>query len=190
MTRETVSDRRPAAPVPAADVGQDPGAPSDRLAELVDLAVHPTIGVALRAVREMLGMEVAYISQSVGDELVVRDLEGDGESFLLAPDRSMPRRESYCQRMLDGRIPNLIPDVGGDERTASMPITSIARIGAYATVPLTFGDGRLYGTLCAASHDAKSFDYHQLGVLKVIARMVADQLERQETNQESTYFDA
>ncbi len=36
-----------------------------------------------------------------------------------------------------------------------MPITEIADIGAFTSVPLQFSDGRLYGTLCAASHDAK-----------------------------------
>ena len=48
-------------------------------------------------------------------------------------------------------------------------------------MPLKFSDGRLYGTLCAASHEAKpSLGYRELQFLHVFARIVADQLERDE----------
>jgi GAF domain-containing protein len=157
---------------------------ADPLAELVDLAGKPTLQVALRAIREMLGMDVAYVSEIVGDNMVLRELEGDGASFRLAIAGSLPREHTYCQRMLDGRIPNLIGDVLADDRTASLPITTAGNVGAFATVPLTFADGREYGTLCAASHDAKTFDYRELQFLKVFARSVADQLERHEASVE------
>lgn len=63
---------------------------------------------------------------------------------------------------------------------AAQPTLAVAlrRLGAFATVPLSFSDGRLYGTLCAASHGPKSFDYRQLQFMKVLARLIADQLER------------
>jgi PAS domain S-box-containing protein len=149
------------------------------LAELVDLVGEPTLQVALRAVREMLGMGVAYVSEIVGDDMVLRELEGDGASFGPATAGSLPCDQTYGQRMLDGRIPNLIPDVLADDRTASLPITRQGRIGAFATVALTFADGRAYGTLCAASHEAQALDYRELQLLKVFGRLIADQLERQ-----------
>jgi PAS domain S-box-containing protein len=155
---------------------------ADRVADLVDVAGTPTLPVALRAVRNVLGMDVAYVSEIVGDDMVVRGLEGDAPSFRLAMGGSLPRESTYCQRMLDGRIPNLISDVLRDDRTASLLITKVGNVRAFATVPLMFADGRLYGTLCAASHDAKSFAYHDLQFLKVFARLVADQLERHETS--------
>jgi hypothetical protein len=43
------------------------------LDELVELAIEPTLEVALRAVREMLGMQVAYISEIMGGEMVLRE---------------------------------------------------------------------------------------------------------------------
>jgi PAS domain S-box-containing protein len=152
------------------------------LADLVDLAGKPTSQVALRAIREMLGMDVAYVSEIVGDDFVVRELEGDGTSFGLAMEGSLPGEQTYCQRMLGGRIPNLIPDVLADDPTALLPMTKGGNVRAFATVPLTFADGRVYGTLCAASHDAKSFAYQDLQFLKVFARLVVDQLERHEAS--------
>ena len=124
-------------------------------------------------------MDVAYVSEIVGDHMVLRELEGDGASFRLAAQQTLPREETYCQRMLDGRIPNLIPDVLADDRTASLAISKAGNVRAFSTVPLTFADGRLYGTLCAASHDAKSFDYRELQFLKLFARLIADQIERE-----------
>jgi putative nucleotidyltransferase with HDIG domain len=71
-----------------------------------------------------------------------------------------------------------MPDVRGDERTASMPATEAADIGAFATVPITLSDGRLYGTLCAASHSAEpSLEFRDLQFLHVFARIIADQIE-------------
>jgi putative two-component system response regulator len=172
-------------PVPAgADLGSR-GAPAgisrvDSLDELVDVAVEPTLAVALRGVREMLGMEVAYLSVIADANTVLRELDGDGESFGLRKGLLMPREDTYCQRMLDGRIPNLLPDVRADDRTASLALTNAASIGAFATMPLTFADGRLYGTLCAANHEPKVFGDRELRCLRVFARLIADQLEREE----------
>jgi hypothetical protein len=95
---------------------------ADPLADLVDLAGKPTLPVALRAIRDVLGVDVVYVSEIVGDDFVVRELEGDGTSFRLALGGSLPRERTYCQRMLDRRIPNLISDVLADDRTASLPI--------------------------------------------------------------------
>jgi GAF domain-containing protein len=55
--------------------------------------------------------------------------------------------QTYCQRMLDGRLPNLIPDVRQDDRSAQLAIGTAASIRAFASVPLRLADGRCFGTL-------------------------------------------
>jgi PAS domain S-box-containing protein len=120
------------------------------LADLVDLAGKSTLQVALGAIREMLGMDVAYVSVIVGDDMVLRELEGDGASFGLTEER--------------------------------LHTTEGGNVGAFATVPLTFTDGRVYGTLCAARHEANALDDRELRSLKVFARLIADQLEREEAS--------
>jgi PAS domain S-box-containing protein len=162
-----------------ADPAPTRGGVRDGLDELVNLAIEPGVPVALQAVRELLGMEAAYLSEIVGDHMVVRELDGDGDSCGLAVGLSMPREQTFCQRMLDGRIANLIPDVGADDRAACLAVRRFGDVGAFATVPVTFADGRLYGTLCAASRRPTSLGHRQLQVLRVFARLMADQLERQ-----------
>jgi PAS domain S-box-containing protein len=144
---------------------------------LMDVAAAPTLAVALRTARETLGMEVAYTSELIGEHFVVRELDGDGASFGVLGEAALPRERTFCQRMLEGRIPSLITDVWADDRAASVPVASTWNVGAVASVRLTFSDGRLWGTLCALSHDRRAFEYRDLQFLQVLARLISDQVE-------------
>jgi hypothetical protein len=154
---------------------------TDLASNLSELAQRPSVERALEAMREFLGMDVAYTSEIIGDQMALRAVEGDGASFCISEGMSLPSEQTYCHRVMAGRLPNVNPDIRGDDRAASLPITQIGDIGAFTSVPLHFSDGRLYGTLCAASHDAMpSLGYRELQFLHVFARIVADQLEREE----------
>lgn len=146
---------------------------------LSELAAQPTTGESLTAVREFLGMEVAFITRLDGDVMTVAAVDGDGETFLLTAGQELPFDQTYCQRMLSGRLPSVIADVRAEDRAASLAITDLADIGAFTTVALRFSDGAVRGTLCTASHRAApSLGYRDLQYLQVAARMIADQLER------------
>jgi hypothetical protein len=80
--------------------------------------------------------------------------------------------------MLDGRVPNLIPDVRADDRTASLPMRRSGNVRAFATVPLTFADGRVYGTLSAASHDVKSFAFQDYSATRRSVKALSTSLKR------------
>jgi response regulator RpfG family c-di-GMP phosphodiesterase len=169
---------------PAAVGGQEVA--TDDLARLRELAQSPSARHAVAAVREFLGMEVAYVSEITDREQVFATLEGDGSSFGVAEGAAMPVEDTYCHRILGGRLPNLIPDVRADQRAAAMPITEQAGVGAFVSVPVRFHDGRLYGTLCAASHSAQpSIGYRELQFLHVFARIIADGLERDAIQREA-----
>ena len=129
----------------------------------------------MEAVRELLGMEVAYATEFNDTHGVLTYLQGDGQSF------------GISEGMVDAARADLLPADPGRaaaesdprrarrDRAASMPITQAADVGAFASVPVVFSDGRLYGTLCAGSHDAKpDLGYQELRFLHVLARLVAD----------------
>jgi diguanylate cyclase (GGDEF)-like protein len=106
----------------------------------------------LHDVREALQMDVAFVSEFAGDQLVFRALEGDAESFGWQEGESFPINESYCKRVLDGHIPDVVPDAKREDATKDLRVTSEADMGSYCAVPLVLSDGRLYGTLCCVSH--------------------------------------
>jgi uncharacterized protein YigA (DUF484 family) len=83
--------------------------------------------------------------------------------------------------VIDGSLPRVIPNAQDDERAKDLDITGEANIGSYAGVPLRFSDGRLYGMLCALSHSPDpSLQERDAEFMRVLARLVADQLEREE----------
>src|ERR671913_2300004 len=133
----------------------------------------------LRDVREALQMDVAFVSQFSEDQLVFRALEGDEESFGWQEGESFPIDESYCKRVLDGRIPQVVPDAKGEDATKNLRVTSEADMGSYCAVPLVLSDGRLYGTLCCVSHAPDPWlRERDLGLMERTARQLAGHLER------------
>ncbi|MDQ6834896.1 MAG: GAF domain-containing protein, partial [Actinomycetota bacterium] len=161
-----------------------PSTPSDAGVYLAELASAPTVERAVRSVREFLGMEVAFIGHIIRDSEILETVRGDASSFGLHEGDRLPLADTYCQRVLSGRLPNLIADVRADDRARSLALTQTADLGAFVSMPLRLSDGALYGMLCAASHHAQpGLGYRELQFLNVFARMVADLLERESLQQ-------
>jgi GAF domain-containing protein len=133
----------------------------------------------LRNVRETLQMDVAFVSEFSEDRLVFRAVEGDAESFGWREGEGFPIDDSYCKRVLEGRIPQVVPDAKNEDATKDLRVTSEANIGSYCAVPLMLSDGRLYGTLCCVSHEPDPWlRERDLGLMQRTARWLVEQLER------------
>lgn len=155
--------------------------PEDQGVEsLSEVADSPSVESALDAVKEFLGFDVTYATEMTEGEQRFRVLRGDGESFGVAQGIVMPEDQTYCRKVLDGKLPQLITDVAADPEAAILPVTDAAGVGAFVSVPLHFSDGSFFGTLCAASHEtAPDLGNRELQFLKVFARIIADQFERE-----------
>jgi len=133
----------------------------------------------LRSVREMLHMDVAFVSEFVDDRLVFRAVEGDAETFGWEKGGSFPLDESYCKRVIDGRIKEAVPDAKDEDPTKDLRVTADADIGSYCAVPLLLSDGRPYGTLCCVSHEPDPWlKERDLGLMERTARRLISHLER------------
>jgi GAF domain-containing protein len=134
----------------------------------------------LSAVREVLEMDVAFVSEFAGERMVFRALEGEAESFGWEEGDGFPIDESYCKRVLDGRINRVVPDAKGEGATRDLRVTSEADIGSYVAVPLVLSDGRLFGTLCCVGHAPDPWlRERDLGLMERVARQLIEQLERE-----------
>ena len=133
----------------------------------------------LSDVRRALRMDVAFVSEFAGDELVFRALEGDAESFGWREGQGFPLDESYCKRVLDGRVPDVVPDAKRDDATRDLRVAGEAGMGCYCAVPLVRSDGRLYGTLCCVSHEPDPWlRERDLDLMGQTARRLVEDLER------------
>lgn len=142
------------------------------------LSIGRNVDRVLNAVRTHLGMDVAFVSEFDGRDRIFRHVVGDSERMPLKPGDSSPLEEGYCQHVVEGRIPQLIPDTGAVPALASIPETSAFPIGAHMSVPIRLQDGRLYGTFCCFSfHPNLSLDQRDLHMMRAFAELLAYQID-------------
>lgn len=133
----------------------------------------------LQSVRQHLGMEVAYVSEFVGNESVYRAVDAPGLEALIKPGDSRSLDDVYCRHILAGRLPELIPDTAAIPLAAAMPITQAVPIGAHVSVPLALSDGSVYGMFCCLSPSAnRSLNARDLQVMRAFADIAARQIDQ------------
>ena len=65
---------------------------------------------ALGAAREQLGMDAAYIATVDAREQTIEAMIGKTNADALVEGAVIPVEQTYCARMLNGQIPNIVPD--------------------------------------------------------------------------------
>jgi signal transduction histidine kinase len=153
---------------------------SEITSERTSERIPETIEWVLEVAREELGMEVAFVSEFTQQRMVFRKLAGEAESFGWKEDESVPVDDTFCRLLLEGYIPNVIPDAKADGRVNFLNVTGKADIGSYVGAPVRFSDGTLYGTFCVLSHSPEpSLAEQDAQFIRVLARLVAEQIERE-----------
>ena len=98
--------------------------------------------------KDALGLSLTFLSRMDGE---TQHLEVVESSIPLFRDGQTQRQEtSFCQAILDGRLPNVIPNVAKLPEAKRLPAARFPRIRSFVSVPVTFSDGTVYGTFCAA----------------------------------------
>jgi response regulator RpfG family c-di-GMP phosphodiesterase len=157
----------------------------EELAQLAEDRSAGTVRRAVAAARELLDMDLAFVGRFTEGHQVFDAVSGNPASFGVQQGGSVPLPETYCQRMLDGELPEIIGDAQAHPVAGALPITQAAGIGSFVSVPMTFSDGRLFGTLCAVSHDPRSdLGERDVRFLRVLARLIIETLEREEAERE------
>lgn len=103
----------------------------------------------LRTAKEAIGLSVAFLTRMDGE---IQHLEVVDSSipFLFPEGAKLKQETTFCQQILDGRLPAVIPDVRAHPLAMTLPAAKFPRLRSYVSVPVTLSDGSLYGTFCAA----------------------------------------
>jgi GAF domain-containing protein len=134
----------------------------------------------LRRVRQAFQMDVVFVSEFVGDRRVFRHVDSAwGDLDLVQVGGSDPLEETYCQAVVEGRLPAVIRNARAIPAARRLKATQRLAIGSHLSAPIRLRDGQVYGTICCFSHGLRE----QLGdkdaqALQSIARLVAQALER------------
>ena len=140
---------------------------------------------ALAAARELLGMQVAYLTEFVGGRQVLKEVDGDAVPFGLERGTGPVLDRTYCQSMTRGELPNVIVDARGDARVATLDVTHEIGIGAYVGVPVRLSDGTIFGSFCCLSSQPEpDLAERDIKFMHVLARLVADRIERRRLERE------
>lgn len=138
-----------------------------------------TLPDILRSVREHLGMDVAFISEFCDGRRVFRYVDSHHPDQPVIVDASDALEDSYCQRVIDGRLPQLITDAQLLAEARKLPVTAELPIGAHLSIPIVLADGRIYGTFCCFSFSADpTLNERDLALMRVFADLVARQIDR------------
>ncbi|MES2547159.1 MAG: diguanylate cyclase [Pseudomonadota bacterium] len=131
----------------------------------------------LSAIRRHLNMDVAFISHFHDG---VREFDAVDSKDLnppIAVGDSGPLEESYCQRVIDGRLPEIINDAFELPEAMSLPVTAILPVRAHMSVPIRLSNGEVYGTFCCFSYKPnQTLNERDISVMHVFAELIAQQL--------------
>jgi GAF domain-containing protein len=132
---------------------------------------------ALAAARERLGMDAAYVTTIDSQHQTIHAVVGDRDAVAGYQGSVVPIEQTFCMRMLIGEIPNVVPDTHA--HPALRDLAATREFGAYVGVPVTLSDGRIHGTLCCVSRDAKSgIGAEELRFMQILAGIVAARVDR------------
>ncbi|CAN7159891.1 GAF domain-containing protein [Variovorax sp. LjRoot290] len=114
--------------------------------------IERCIGSLLRVVREQLDLEVLFVGEFVNANRVFRHIDSKTAPAIVQPGQFHPLDETICQRIIDGRMDCLVPDITRVRIANGLP-DYYDGMGAHIGVPVRFTDGTLYGVLCGFSFE-------------------------------------
>ncbi|OQW61377.1 MAG: hypothetical protein A4S14_17530 [Proteobacteria bacterium SG_bin9] len=144
------------------------------------MEARDNIARALRLIRAHLDMDVAFISEFMGDWRYMHfvDLRRPDRDPISVGDQIL-LQDGYCRHIVEGRIPELVADTADVPEAMAIPDTIAMPIGAHMSVPLHLADGRVFGTFCCFNFTARP----DLRARDLVAlRMVADQVAKKIDN--------
>ena len=142
-----------------------------------DPELDTSIPQVLKLLRERMKMDVVFVSEFVDGKRVFRHVANPAGKDVLTEGGSDPLEESWCQRVVDGRIPQLVKDARKDPATAGLK-TDIP-IGTHLSTPIVMKDGSVYGTLCCFSFSPnEQINDRDLKNLQLTAQLTASKIEQ------------
>jgi diguanylate cyclase (GGDEF)-like protein/PAS domain S-box-containing protein len=132
----------------------------------------------LSLLRRRLGLESAWLSSFHDGTYVIEVLDGYADAVDVSPGQRFSLSESYCVRVIDGRLPAVIPDTAANQTTALLPITDELGFGAYVGVPVLGASGATAGMVCLVSRKSKpDLVEDDLRIVQQVAELIGTLIE-------------
>ena len=127
----------------------------------------------LLTAKQSLGLSVAFLSRLDGATQHLEVVESS-VPFLFKEGATQRQETTFCQAILDGTLPPVIPDVKAFPAAMKLPAARLPRIRSYVSVPVVLSDGSMYGTFCAAGLTSdKALTKRDKSLMDVLAHAAA-----------------
>jgi GAF domain-containing protein len=123
-------------------------------------------------------MEASVLGEVTRGREVVRRVAGAAEAMGIVEGMDAPLADTYCLQLLEGRLPQAVPDTTRQAVAAKLPATAETGIRSYIGVPFELEDARLYVLCCLSRERRPNLGEHEVTFLRGIAESVRGQLER------------
>lgn len=150
--------------------------PASRLTD--EFINDPGIKSILASVREHIGVEIAFVSRYIEDAKRELTHVSSDHDLHMGPGFQEPRENSYCWHILQGSLPELIPDPADFPLAKDLSITKSLPVGCHINTPLRLADGTVWGSFCAMGHHPDhTLNMRDLAILKSFASLVTERIE-------------
>jgi EAL domain-containing protein (putative c-di-GMP-specific phosphodiesterase class I) len=106
------------------------------------------VAALLRTARDALGLSLAFMTRMDETHLHLEVVDAD-VPMPAHGEPKFPRHETLCQRILDGELPAVIPDIRVFPSAVQSLTVSAPQTRSFVSVPVVLSDGTIYGTFCA-----------------------------------------
>jgi GAF domain-containing protein len=131
----------------------------------------------LRMTRDLLDTDIAVLTEiRDGYETALRvggEWPGQGSFDTV----SVGLENTFCQRMLDGRIGHYVRDTATDPRVSDLAMARHLGVRAWLGVPIEMSDMRLYVLCCLAAESRPSIGDREVRLLAGLAESVRAELQ-------------
>jgi len=142
--------------------------------------ITDNLSYILSVIRKHLEMDVAFISEFTDQIRKIEVVDSAERDISLKPGHADPTELTYCRKIVDGELDEIIADTSENPLTKSMSITQELDIGSYLGVPIVLNDGEVYGTFCCFSHTPDTtLSERDLALMKIFADIAARQIDKQ-----------
>lgn len=167
------------------DMGYEPSDLQVTVSELMvatadqsDEMLDKVITDVLKTLRDRMKMDVVFCSEFVDGRRVFRQVATSKERPVVAVGASDLLEESWCQRVVDGRLPRFMPDAKVNPVAGELLKQLPFPIGTHISTPIVLKSGEIYGTLCCFSFSPQSSpNPHDLKTLEMTAKLTAMRLD-------------
>ena len=157
-------------------------------ADASDELVDRSISEVLRLLRDKMKMDVVFVSEFTQGQRVMRYMATSPGGPAVAVGDADLLEASWCQRVVDGRLPEHIHDARQLPAAAALLKELPFPIGTHISTPIVLRNGEVYGTLCTFSLAPKDNpDPNDLKVLRYTAKLAAEKIDgRREQDRQRT----